>query len=63
MYFDYYIKVNQIMNFDPRVIADQITVTSYESGIQIECMLTYLPYNVTQAMQLRFDQQNGLLAQ
>jgi phage baseplate assembly protein W len=55
--------VNQIMNFDPRVIANQITVTSYESGIQIECMLTYLPYNVTQAMQLRFDQQNGLLAQ
>lgn len=55
--------VNQIMNYDPRIIADQITVSQYESGIQIECMLTYLPYNITQSMQLRFDQANGLVAQ
>ena len=55
--------VNQIINYDPRIVADQVTVTQYESGIQIECMLTYLPYNVTQSMQLRFDQANGLLAQ
>jgi len=55
--------VNQIINFDPRIKADSVIVTSYESGIQIECMLTYLPYNVSQALQLRFDQANGLLAQ
>ena len=55
--------VNQIINYDPRIIADQVTVTQYESGIQIECMLTYLPYNITQSMQLRFDQANGLIAQ
>jgi hypothetical protein len=39
-----------------------VLVTSYESGIQIECILKYLPYNVSQVMQLRFDQSNGLLA-
>lgn len=55
--------VTDIINYDPRVVADQVTVTTYESGIQIECMLTYLPYNVTQSMQLKFDQTNGLLAQ
>lgn len=55
--------VTEIINYDPRVVADQVTVTTYESGIQIECMLTYLPYNVTQSMQLKFDQANGLLAQ
>lgn len=55
--------VTEIINYDPRVVADQVTVTTYESGIQIECMLTYLPYNVTQSMQLKFDQTNGLLAQ
>jgi phage baseplate assembly protein W len=55
--------VNQIINYDPRIKADSVIVTSYESGIQIECMLTYLPYNVSQALQLRFDQANGLLAQ
>lgn len=55
--------VNQIINYDPRVKADNVIVTSYESGIQIECMLTYLPYNISQSLQLRFDQANGLLAQ
>lgn len=52
--------VETIINYDPRVQADQITVTSYESGIQIECVLTYLPYNISEALQLRFDQQNGI---
>jgi phage baseplate assembly protein W len=55
--------VTQIVNYDPRVIADNIIVTSYESGIQIQCTLTYLPYNISQALQLRFDQDNGLLVQ
>lgn len=54
--------VNEIINYDPRIRAEQVTVTAYESGIQIECLLTYLPYNISQAMQLRFDQTNGLLA-
>lgn len=54
--------VNTIINYDPRIRADQVTVTAYESGIQIECLLTYLPYNISQTMQLRFDRANGLLA-
>lgn len=53
--------VEDIINFDPRVIADQVIVTQYESGIQIECKLTYLPYYITEAIQLKFDQANGLL--
>ena len=55
--------VTDIINYDPRVKVDQVIVTAYESGIQIECMLTYLPYNISQSMQLTFDQANGLLAQ
>lgn len=54
--------VNTIINYDPRVKADNVIVTAYESGIQIECFLTYLPYNISQSLQLRFDQANGLLA-
>jgi phage baseplate assembly protein W len=53
--------VNEIINYDPRIRADQVIVTQYELGIQIECILTYLPYNISQSMQLRFDQANGLL--
>lgn len=54
--------VETIVNYDPRVIADEIIVTSYESGIQIECTLIYLPYNIAESLQLRFDQQNGFLS-
>lgn len=53
--------VDSILNSDPRVSASQIIITPYESGIQIECLLTYVPYNVSQTMQLRFDQSNNLL--
>lgn len=52
--------VETIVNYDPRVQADEVIVTSYESGIQIECVLTYLPYNISEALQLRFDQENSI---
>jgi phage baseplate assembly protein W len=53
--------VNEIVNYDPRVQAENPIITQYESGLQIECVLTYLPYNISQSLQLRFDQANGLL--
>ncbi len=53
--------VETIINYDPRVTADEIIVTSYESGIQIECVLTFLPYNISEAIQLRFDQANNII--
>jgi phage baseplate assembly protein W len=54
--------VNEIINYDPRLVAKNVIVTTYESGIQIECVLTFLPYNIQESMQLRFDQSNGLLS-
>jgi phage baseplate assembly protein W len=53
--------VNEIINYDPRITANNVIVTQYESGIQIECMLTYVPYNLSEQLQLQFDQNNGLL--
>jgi phage baseplate assembly protein W len=55
--------VNTIINYDPRIKAENVTVTGYDSGIQIQCTLTFLAYNIQQTLQLRFDQTNGLLAQ
>jgi phage baseplate assembly protein W len=52
--------VNDIINSDPRLVAKNVIVTTYESGIQIACTLTYLPYNITQSMQLKFDQDNNI---
>jgi phage baseplate assembly protein W len=54
--------VEEIINYDPRATADQVIVTTYETGIQIECNLTYLPYNIQEAIKFKFDQANGLLA-
>jgi phage baseplate assembly protein W len=54
--------VNEIINYDPRLVAQNVIVTTYQSGIQVECILKYLPYNIQQSMQIRFDQANGLLA-
>lgn len=48
--------VTQIVNYDPRVNAESVIVDTYESGIQIELTLTYLSYNISEAMKFRFDQ-------
>lgn len=53
--------VEDIINYDPRVQADQVIITQYESGLQIECRLTYLPYYIQESLQLKFDQANGLM--
>jgi phage baseplate assembly protein W len=53
--------VTNIINYDPRVKVEAITVSQYESGIQIECELTYLPYNISESLRYRFDQENGIL--
>ena len=53
--------VTAIINYDPRVQANSIIVSSYQTGIQIECELTYLPYNVSEKIRFRFDQSLGLI--
>jgi phage baseplate assembly protein W len=53
--------VTEIINYDPRVNAENIAVSAYESGIQIECDLTYLPYSISESMVLKFDENNGLI--
>lgn len=53
--------VTSIVNYDPRISVDRVVVDSFESGIQIECDLTYLPYNISESMRLQFDENAGLL--
>jgi len=54
--------VNQIFNSEPRVQAGNIVITPYDTGLQIECVLTYVLYNLQEKLQLSFDQANGLVA-
>lgn len=53
--------VEKIINYDPRIRAENVIVNSYDTGLQIECELTYLPYNISERLQFRFDQSAGLI--
>lgn len=53
--------VNEILNHDPRIQAENVLITPYDTGLQIQATLKYIPYNIQQNLQLKFDQANGLL--
>lgn len=53
--------VTSIINYDPRVSASNVTVSQYETGLQIECVLTYLTYSISEQLQFKFDQANNIL--
>jgi len=53
--------VSAIFNSDPRIQASNILVTPYQTGIQIQCTLKYLVYNIQENLQMKFDQANGLV--
>ena len=54
--------VNQIFDSDPRVQVNNIVITPYDTGLQIQCELTYLLYNIQQQLQIQFDQNIGLIS-
>lgn len=53
--------VTNIVNYDPRTTASKVQVSEYEQGLQIECELTYLNYNISENLRLQFDKDIGLL--
>ena len=44
--------VSTIINYDPRVSVVSVSIDQYESGIQIDTTLSFLPYNISENMQL-----------
>lgn len=54
--------VTRIITSDPRVRVDKVIVDAYETGIQIDVTLVYVPYNITESMKLKFDQNAGFLS-
>lgn len=50
--------VRRIIAYDPRLAANNVLVTQYDRGIQIQLDLTYIPANQTGTLQFRFDQQS-----
>lgn len=53
--------VEDIVNYDPRMIVNQVTVDSTDMGIRIEAELTYIPFNIVERITLEFDKNNSII--
>ena len=51
--------IKAIAAYDPRLSMDNVVITEYEQGIQIELQLRYIPTNQSSVMNLKFDNQNS----
>jgi len=50
--------INDIASYDPRISVDNVVVTEYSQGIQIELDLRYVQSNQSSLLKLQFDNQN-----
>lgn len=53
--------VKSIAQYDPRVSFDNIIITEYDQGIQIELQLRYLTTNQSDVMLMNFNNQTNTL--
>lgn len=53
--------IKDIASYDPRLSIDNVIVTEYSQGIQIELQLRFIQTNQTNLLNLKFDNQNNLL--
>jgi len=53
--------VEAIVNYDPRVIVDAVSVDSTEQGMRIEASVTYKPFNLNEKMTFDFDKSTSTI--
>ena len=53
--------VETIINYDPRIIVNEVAIDSTDQGIRIEASITYLPFNVNEHMSFTFDRDNRVI--
>lgn len=53
--------VEQIINYDPRVKVNTLTIDSTDQGIRIEADIVYLPFNINERMTFDFDKTNSIV--
>lgn len=52
--------ITRNLNADPRINTDEIIVSEEDHGISIQATISYLPYNITEKLQLDFDQNSTI---
>ena len=53
--------VEDIVNYDPRIAVNAVTVDSTDQGIRIQADITYIPFNVNERMTFDFDKTNSII--
>ena len=53
--------VEAIINYDPRIIVNEVLVDSTDQGIRIQADVTYIPFNVNERMTFDFDRANSII--
>ena len=53
--------VEQIINYDPRVKVNSLTIDSTDQGIRIQADIVYLPFNINEQMTFDFDKTNNIV--
>ncbi len=53
--------VEDIINYDPRLVVNEVQIDSTDQGIRIEASVTYIPFNVNERMTFEFDKNNSVI--
>ena len=53
--------VEQIINYDPRIAINSVSIDSTDMGIRIEADITYLPFNINERMTFDFDRNSSTI--
>jgi len=53
--------VEAIINYDPRISVNSVTVDSTDQGIRIQADIVYIPFNVNERMTFDFDKTNNMI--
>jgi phage baseplate assembly protein W len=53
--------VEQIINYDPRIAINGVSIDATDMGIRIEADITYLPFNINEQMTFNFDRNNRIV--
>jgi len=50
--------VEEIINYDPRIVVNQLTVDATEQGMRIEAEIRFIAFNVSERITFNFDRTN-----
>jgi len=53
--------VEDIVNYDPRIIVNEVQIDSTDIGIRIQADITYIPFNINERMTFDFDKNNAVI--